>query len=120
MPPRKPDDAPDESAKQRAARVREALRRRGVRKLYGLALDLGVDQSTISRWTTDGGISLYHAAALCAHLEISLDWLVLGRGSMELGSRGRDAADLADLLAALEPELMACFATILKALSEAR
>ena len=120
MPPAKTDHERDESGKQRAARLREALRRRGVRKLYGLALDLGVDQSTISRWSNDGGMSLDHAAALCAHLDISLDWLIFGRGPMEIGSRRGDVDKLADLAGALEPELTACFATILKAIVDRR
>jgi transcriptional regulator with XRE-family HTH domain len=110
----------EKPAKQRATRLREALRRRGIRKLYGLALDLQVDQSTISRWTNDGGMSLDHVAALCAHLNISLDWLIFGRGTMEIGHRSGEVEKLADLAGALEPELTACFATILKAIVERR
>lgn len=111
----------DESPyRQRAARLRDALRRRGVKKLYALALDLSVDQSTISRWTKDGGMSLDHAAALCAHLNISLDWLIFGRGRMEPEAKSAKLAALADLLETLEPEVIASFLVIAQAILDRR
>lgn len=113
MASRTDDDSP---YNHRAARLREALRRRGVRKLYGLALDLGVNQSTISRWTKDGGMSLDHATALCRHLDISLDWLIFGRGGMEPQARNATVAALADLLDTLDPEVIASFMTIAEAI----
>lgn len=101
-------------------RVREVLRRRGVRKLYSLALDLGVDQSTISRWTKDGGMSLDHAAALCSHLGVSLDWLIFGRGGMDPQGRNEKVAVLADLLESFEPEVIASFLKIAEAIGGRR
>lgn len=114
----KPQDDQVEPARQRASRLREALRKRGVRKLYSLALDLKVDQSTISRWTKDGGMSLDHASALCRQLDISLDWLVFGYGGMdaEPAGRGKEGAKLARSLETLEPELLASFKVIVQAL----
>lgn len=101
-------------------RVREVLRRRGVRKLYSLALDLSVDQSTISRWTKDGGMSLDHAAALCSHLGVSLDWLIFGRGGMDPQGRNEKVAVLADLLESFEPEVIASFLKIAEAIGGRR
>lgn len=109
-------------AKQRASRLREALRRRGVKKLYALALDLKVDQSTISRWTTDGGMSLDHASALCNQLDISLDWLVFGCGGMDADpiGRGEESALLAGSIQSLDPDLVASIKVIVQALLDRR
>ncbi|MFN3228912.1 MAG: helix-turn-helix domain-containing protein [Asticcacaulis sp.] len=64
-------------------RLQYALNRRGVRKLYALAVELGVDESALSRWRQGRSITLANAVTLCQTLDISLDWLLLGRGEME-------------------------------------
>ena len=64
-------------------RLQLALRRRRVRKLHALAVEIGVDQSAISRWRKGSPISLPNAVSLCRALDISLDWLVTGQGVME-------------------------------------
>lgn len=56
---------------------------RGIRKQIVLAAELGVNESAVSRWQQGLGLSLEHAARLCITLDISLDWLVLGRGDMD-------------------------------------
>jgi hypothetical protein len=108
------------AAQERAARLREALRRRGVRKLYGLAIDLGVDQSALSRWKHGGAMSLEHAAELCRHLSISMDWLVLGIGDMELGKDNAEAPQVWRQLRAMPPRLQDSVLTIIVALTEDR
>lgn len=65
------------------ARLEEALRLRAVRKLHSLAVEIGVDQSAISRWRQGQPISLPNAVALCRSLDVSLDWLVIGRGLID-------------------------------------
>jgi len=67
----------------RGERLQLALEARGIRKQMALAAELGVDESTVSRWQRSAGLSLEHAARLCEVLDISLDWLVLGRGDMD-------------------------------------
>jgi transcriptional regulator with XRE-family HTH domain len=67
----------------RGERIAHAINARGVRKMLNLALDLGVDESAISRWKKGGPISLESAARLARTLDVSLDWIVLGRGEME-------------------------------------
>lgn len=52
--------------------------------MLNLALDLNVDESAISRWKQGGAMSLKNAARLARILDVSLDWIVLGRGEMEL------------------------------------
>ncbi len=68
----------------RGERVNHAIKARGVQKMLSLALDLDVDESAISRWKKGGPMSLKSAARLARTLDISLDWIVLGRGEMEL------------------------------------
>jgi transcriptional regulator with XRE-family HTH domain len=71
----------------RGERLTFALRLRRVPKMISLAADLGVDESAISRWRKGGAMSLHSAARLSEVLDISLDWLVLGRGEVE-GHKG--------------------------------
>lgn len=78
---------------------------RRVQKQMSLAAELGVDESAVSRWQRGAGLSIAHAARLCEALDISLDWLILGRGDMDLHRRSAAivdaAAKSADPIAAL-------------------
>jgi transcriptional regulator with XRE-family HTH domain len=56
---------------------------RGVRKQHAFAFQLKVHESAISRWKANRSLSLDNAIAVCAALDISLDWLLLGRGTMD-------------------------------------
>lgn len=67
----------------RGERLSWALQLRRSTKMLPLAIDLGVNESAISRWRKGGAISLQSAGRLCELLDISLDWLVLGRGGAE-------------------------------------
>lgn len=67
----------------RSERLREAISRRQHRKMLALALDLSVNESAISRWKNGGAMSLEHASRICVVLDISMDWLILGRGDLE-------------------------------------
>jgi transcriptional regulator with XRE-family HTH domain len=69
----------------RGNRLAEAMLLRGWNKQTALAEALGVKPSAISRWLKSGSLSLDHAVALCDFLDISLDWLMLGRGLPEPG-----------------------------------
>ncbi len=64
-------------------RLQQALQERKVRKLYALAVEIGIDQSALSRWRNGMPISLRNAVALCRALDVSLDWLVMGRGTID-------------------------------------
>lgn len=70
-------------ADQWEQRFTDALRLRRVGKLYALAVAIGVDESAISRWKKGRSITLENAAQVCRTLDISLDWLVMGRGSID-------------------------------------
>lgn len=69
----------------RGNRLAEAMLLRGWNKQTALAEALGVKPSAVSRWLKNGSLSLDHAVALCDFLDISLDWLMLGRGLPEGG-----------------------------------
>ncbi|WP_368518780.1 multiprotein-bridging factor 1 family protein [Rhizobium sp.] len=106
----------------RGKRVREAIARRQIRKVHALAAELNVSVAAVSRWQSGGHTSLDSACALAQLLDVSLDWLLLGRGTMEwhkdstisqtelqwvLALRSRSAmiqASLINLLHAIPPE----------------
>jgi transcriptional regulator with XRE-family HTH domain len=67
----------------RGDRLAEAMALRGWRKHAALAKALGVNGSTVWRWRNNGPLSLDHAVAVCDILDVSLDWLLLGRGSLD-------------------------------------
>jgi transcriptional regulator with XRE-family HTH domain len=65
---------------------------RGMQKQYALAFTLGVNESTVTRWKNDGPMSLESAIALCQTLDMSLDWFLVGYGSMDQHTTRADAA----------------------------
>jgi transcriptional regulator with XRE-family HTH domain len=67
----------------RGERLRLAMDARGVRKQHAFAFQLKVHESAITRWKANRSLSLDNAIAICAALDISLDWLLLGRGTMD-------------------------------------
>lgn len=76
----------------RGERLQTAMAARGIRKQIVLASELGVNESAISRWQQGAGLSLDHAVKLCETLDISLDWLILGRGEMDQHHSHKDAS----------------------------
>ncbi|WP_221074347.1 helix-turn-helix domain-containing protein [Agarivorans aestuarii] len=64
----------------RGERITYAIKVTNTRKLSALALELGVDESAISRWKKNGNITLDNAGLFCHTLDVSMDWIVLGRG----------------------------------------
>ena len=66
-------------------RLRRAIENKNIQKSYALAVELGVAESTISRWKQSGPISMPKAIELCGVLEISMDWLFVGREPDEIG-----------------------------------
>lgn len=106
----------------RGRRIREAIAQRKIRKVHALAAELNVSVAAVSRWQNGGHTSLENACALARLLDVSLDWLLLGRGTMDwhrdstisatelqwvLALRRRPAvirSRLIDLLEAIPPE----------------
>lgn len=71
----------------RGERLIEAMEVRGLRKQHALAFTLGVNESTVTRWKRNGPMSLDSAISLCQALDISLDWFLVGYGSIDQHTR---------------------------------
>lgn len=67
----------------RGQRLEEALRIRNIGKMYVLAIEMGVSESTISRWKKGAPIATDNLIKLCQILDISADWLLLARGNID-------------------------------------
>jgi len=101
----------------RGKRIREAISRGKFRKVHALAAELNVSVAAVSRWQNGGHTSLESACALAHLLDVSLDWLLLGRGTMDghrnsaisatellwiMALRGRSAAAQSNLIGLLD------------------
>lgn len=62
-------------------RLRDALESQARGKRYALAVAVGVNPSSVTRWLNGGPISVESLIAVCEALQVSMDWLVLGRGA---------------------------------------
>lgn len=63
----------------RGKRIREAISQNKVRKIHALAAELEVSVAAVSRWQNGGHASLESVCSLAEVLDVSLDWLLLGR-----------------------------------------
>ncbi|WSH68651.1 helix-turn-helix domain-containing protein (plasmid) [Rhizobium ruizarguesonis] len=101
----------------RGKRIREAISRGKFRKVHALAAELNVSVAAVSRWQNGDHTSLESACALARLLDVSLDWLLLGRGAIDghknstisatellwvMALRGRSAAAQSNLIGLLE------------------
>jgi len=68
---------------ERGKRLQEAIEARGIKKMYVFAMELAVSESTVSRWKTGAPITVENLIRLCGRIDISVDWLLLGRGHMD-------------------------------------
>lgn len=64
-------------------RLQKAMREREI-TATNLAYTLGVSKSSVSDWLKGGGLTLNNVASIAVELNLSLDWLLLGKGSMDL------------------------------------
>ena len=70
-------------ASSTGGRLESMLRARNIHKIYPLAIELGINESCISRWRKGGAISTVNAINLCRMLDVCLDWFLTGRGHMD-------------------------------------
>lgn len=92
-----------------ADRIIKSLEYAQVKKVSALALELGVDESAISRWKKTGNISLKNTQKLCAVLDISMDWLILGRGCIQQHknhSESNSECETISNMTNIEPEII--------------
>ncbi len=102
----------------RGDRLNRAIKGRGIVKMMALALDLDVHESAISRWRKGGPMSLEHAARISEVLDISLDWLVLGRGEMDAHTVEALASDEFELLRIIRRLRRSALAHLMKFLED--
>jgi plasmid maintenance system antidote protein VapI len=104
----------------RGERVQEALRVRGVRKQQALAAELEVHESAITRWKENKSMSLENAVALGVALDVSLDWLLLGRGTIDshrsLSQAHAENKELGRIVALLGPRSRVHLVALLEAI----
>lgn len=94
-----------ETCPARGVRLTRVMQDRGLDFNCQLAYQIGVAESTISRWRAGKPISLNHAVALCEALAISLDYLFLGRHTDEMfDAFGADLRELSASYWALDNE----------------
>lgn len=74
--------------KTRGARLRLAMRVRGVNKLSVLAATIGTSESAVCRWCNNENMTLDNIVRVCVSLNVSADWLLLGRGHMDMHQSG--------------------------------
>jgi transcriptional regulator with XRE-family HTH domain len=67
----------------RGERITAAMKCRGLRYNCQLCYEIGVSESTLSRWRMGRPLSLRHAVALCYRLGITLDYLLTGSNADE-------------------------------------
>lgn len=106
----------------RGERLSQAIKGRGITKMLPLAADLRVHESAISRWRNDGSMTLDNAVRLSEVLDVSLDWLILGRGDMDHHKgqppRAEETA-LADLSHRFQPTTLDHLVAFLKSVAPA-
>lgn len=102
----------------RGERIRHALVERGVHKQQALAAELKVHESAITRWKEGKPISLDNAIAFGAALDVSLDWLLLGRGTIDSHKRDAAAAALRPVSGRLSPRTVALLGSFIDAIAD--
>ena len=65
--------------RKRANRLRQAMSSRGYGKATAIAAALGVSPAAVTKWTNGKSMSTDHACKMAALLDVSLDWLLMGR-----------------------------------------
>lgn len=106
-------------SEDRGKRLRTAMYRRGIRKHAAIAAAVGVNESTISRWTHGAPMTVDNVVAVCGILDVSADWLLLGRGDMESHRReATPAAALPQAITDLLPPTLEQLAAALRTLRE--
>ena len=66
--------------KSRGDRIAYAIYASNAGKISALAMELGVNESAISRWKKNGNLTIQNVGRFCEILDVSLDWIILGRG----------------------------------------
>jgi len=102
----------------RGQRIGELMLGRGLRYNCQLCYDIGVSESTLSRWRSGRPFSLEHAIKLSLALGASLDYLLTGRTvSTEQSSFSSQLSELLSLYPRLTPDNEELSLSLLRSLS---
>ncbi|URK85950.1 helix-turn-helix transcriptional regulator (plasmid) [Rhizobium sp. RCAM05350] len=63
----------------RGTRLKQAMVIRGHHKAMALAAELSISPAALTKWTQGHAMSVDHARKLAGLLNVSLDWLLMGR-----------------------------------------
>lgn len=90
---------------QRGARLSAAMFLDGRTYNCQLSYELGVTESSLSRWRSGGPMSVSMAIAIAQKLGVSIDWLILGKtnGMEEVDYDLSDFQEIATLFTTLSP-----------------
>ena len=102
--------------RQRGARLTQAMRMRGHPKALALAAELDISPAAITKWKKGHAMSVDNACNLGAVLDVSLDWLLLGRNGPDWLQPGQ-LSDLERELVGLLRERPARIGTLLISLA---
>lgn len=95
---------------RRGSRIALAMQKRRLQKLYAVSSALNVSESAVSRWKNNGAMTVENVIALCELLDVSIDWLLLGRGHMDMHRQPepvRQVVPLREVLAQLPDDTVA-------------
>jgi transcriptional regulator with XRE-family HTH domain len=88
-----------------SARLRTAMETKRRRKLFAFSHEIGVSPSTVTRWLQGQPISSDNLVRLAEALDISIDWLLMGKGDMS--PTALPASNELDALRRLPPDAKA-------------
>jgi transcriptional regulator with XRE-family HTH domain len=69
---------------ERGIRLKQAMAIRGHHKAMAVAAELSISPAALTKWTQGHAMSVDHARKLAALLNVSLDWLLMGRNGPDL------------------------------------
>jgi transcriptional regulator with XRE-family HTH domain len=90
----------------RGMRLSAAMSARGLMYNCQLCYDLGVTESSLSRWRSGGPMSVSMAVNLARLLGVSVDWLITGRAGSDGARRaaGQEQNEVTALFSAVSPD----------------
>ena len=106
----------------RGARLSAAMIANGQKYNCQLSYDLGITESSLSRWRGGGPMSVSRAVSLAQHLNVTLDWLIMGRTSQnrKIESPNLELGQATHMFVALTPNDRELVLTLTKALASAK
>jgi transcriptional regulator with XRE-family HTH domain len=103
---------------RRGERITRAMLQRGFRYNCQLCYDIGVSESTLSRWRSGRPLSLNHAILLSEGLGVTLDYLLTGaENAVEGDTFGAEVNELQDVFRRLDETNRGLALKLLRALS---